>query len=130
MKANIEGEPAAIQFDQDYLQIDPRQADQIVTTCYLRPLEGPKRLFVGAAVFNPNDHYELPFYGRKLALARALQSFLGYATQQDCWSMARHLIWQYLQLEEMQTKQAAAAQEVERLEELRERSAVAVEGQE
>lgn len=118
MQANIEGEPVAIQFEQTYTQIDPRKLDQLVTTCYLRPLEGHKRLFVGAAVYNPNDRYEVPLYGKKVALARALEQFLGCADRRECWRMARQLIWQWLQVKEMETKQEAAAQEIQRLKAL------------
>lgn len=108
----IEGVLVAIQFEEQWMQLDPGQADQFVTTCYVRPLEEKKRLLVGVAVCAPNDVYNRD-YGKKLALARALESVWPVRqdwTRKQAWHLARRVIWEW-QKEQKSREMLAAVQD-------------------
>jgi hypothetical protein len=115
-QTEIQGVPVAIKFREEWMQIDPRANDQKVITCYVRTLTGPKQLFVGAAVLNPNDRYELSLYGKKLALARALESTGQNIPTKAYWSMARHVVREWLKEQADREALEAVQQELERLE--------------
>jgi hypothetical protein len=113
----IEGVPAAIQFKLDILQLDPRESDQYVTTCYLRPMDGgPKRLLVGVAVCSPKDTLN-DDYGRKLALARAIESTWMNAdwTWKQAWRLARRVMWEWKKEKQAREQLEAVREELERL---------------
>lgn len=118
-EATIGGEAVAIKFHTAWMQIDPRHGDQKVTTCYIRPLAGPRELYVGTAVVSPHEEYELPLYGKKLALARAVFTFIPGINTREAWKISRRVIWDWLKAQDDREALEAALQELDRLEETR-----------
>jgi hypothetical protein len=114
----IEGVPVAIQFRLDIMQLDPRESDQYVTTCYLRPMDGgPKRVLVGVAVCHPKDKLDDDF-GRRLALARAIQSVWPSTpgwTGKQAWRLARRTIREWRKEQQARERLEAVREELGRL---------------
>ena len=114
----IEDVPVAIQFSGQFMQLDMGKDDQWVTTCYLRPMDGgPKRLLVGAAVCHPKDTLN-DDYGRKLALARAIQSVWPSTpgwTGKQAWRLARRVMWEWKKEKQAREQLEAVREELERL---------------
>jgi hypothetical protein len=113
----IEGVPVAIQFRLDIMQLDPRESDQYVTTCYLRPMDGgPKRVLVGVAVCHPKDKLDDDL-GRKLALARAIESAWVKAdwTWKQAWRLARRTIREWRKEQQARERLEAVREELGRL---------------